>query len=190
MRAKLIAVIISVATAIVSPVFGQNEGTNETKTEDKLILDLSGLDWLLEVMVIKLEDNSFRVEDIEGIDITEDMIALKTPNNLDLLFYDIETGFTSLCYEFYNTETKINEWLDCVLLPESPTGLYWVLSNDFKNFYIIQNGSYLQMDNFQLKANPANKNEYIVQEDGIDKYVMKELKGKSLDEFYPLELIK
>jgi hypothetical protein len=45
------------------------------------------------------------------------------------------------------------------------------------------------MTRFKLKANPSDTNEYIVQENGVDKYVMKDLKGKNLDEFYPLELL-
>jgi len=45
------------------------------------------------------------------------------------------------------------------------------------------------MNKFKLKASPSNPNEYIVQENGVDKYIMKDLKGKLLDQFYPLELL-
>ncbi len=187
-NAKIIVLIALLAVGLTHTVFAQNSGTDTTKPEDKLNLDLSALDGLSEFSAMKIEDYKFKLEDFDGNDVTSDVKALKTPNKLDLLFYDPETDVTSICYEFYSAETINNEWLDCALVPESPTGLYWVLSNNFKSFYIVQNGSYLNMTIFKLKAS-SNSDEYIVQENGTGKYAMKELKGKNQDEFYPLELL-
>jgi hypothetical protein len=189
MKAKIIALMVAVAVGFAYPALAQNPPSNTAQSKEKFDIDLSAFDGLSEFAVMKIEDLKFKVEDFDGIDVTGDVKALKTPNKLDLLFYEQKSGATSICYDFYSTETTNNEWLDCGLVPESPTGLYWVLSNNFKSFYIIQNGSYLDMTKFKLKANPSDTNEYIVQENGVDKYVMKDLKGKNLDEFYPLELL-
>lgn len=188
MKAKIIAFTVLIAVGFAYPTFAQNTNTTETKSDDTDFFDLFDED-LSELAVMKLDGDRFKVEDLDGINVTADVKALKTPNGIDLLFYEQKSGATSICYDFYSTETKNNEWLDCKIVPRSPTGLHWILSNDFKSFYIVQNGSYLDMTRFKLKANPSNPDEYIVQENGVDKYVMKDLKNKTLNEFYPLELL-
>jgi hypothetical protein len=187
MKAKIIALTVYIIVGFVSPTFAQNSNTKETKPDEEESFDLFDED-LSEFTVMKIEDVRFKIEDFEGNDVTNDVRALKAPNNLDLLFYDMVTDVTCICYNFYSAETKNNEWLFCDLVPESSTGLYWILSNNYKSFYIIQFGISLDMTNFKLKAS-LNPGEYIVQENGVDKYVMKDLKGKNLDEFYPLELL-
>lgn len=189
MKAKIIALTVLIAVGFAFPAFTQNSGTNETKSDNTDLFDLFDED-LSEFVVMKLNEGRFKVEDFDGIDVTPDVKALKAPNGLDFLFYEQKSGATSVCYDFYSTETKNDEWIDCRIVPRSPTGLHWILSNNFKSFYIIQNGSYLDMTRFKLKSNPSNPDEYLVQENGTDTYVMKDLKNKSLNEFYPLELLK
>lgn len=188
MTIKAIVLVALLAIGFTHPVLAQNPGSNETKTDETDILDLFDDD-LSEFSVMKLEGDFFKVEDFDGNNVTTNVKALKTPNNIGLLFYEQKSGATSICYDFYKTETQKDEWLECDIVPTSPTGLHWVLSNNFKSFYIIQNGLYLDMTKFKLKASPSNPNEYIVQENGVDKYVMKDLKSKTLDQFYPLELL-
>lgn len=162
-----------------------------TESGDSLIKKLAdALDELSDYYVMKVENTKHKVETLEGDDITSEVSAIKSPNGLDLVFYDPETNWTSICYDFFDNSTPNNEWLPTDYLPKSPTGLHWVLTNNFKSFYFVQNGSYMDMANFSLKKSESNPNEYIVQENGVDKYVMKELKGKNQDEFYPLELLK
>ena len=188
MKAKTIVLIALLVVGLTHSVFARNSGASEAKTDDTDLLDLFDDD-LSAFSVMKLEGGLFKVEDFDGNNVTADVKALKTPNKMDLLFYEQKSGSTSICYDFYNTETKNEEWLECDIISTSPTGLHWILSNNFKSFYIIQNGLYLDMEKFKLKASPSNPNEYIVQENGVDKYIMKDLKGKSLDQFYPLELL-
>lgn len=188
MKAKIIALTVLIIVGFVYPTFAQNSNTKETKSDEDEFFDLFDED-LSEYAVKKLDGDRFVVEDFDGIDVTANTKALKTPNGLDLLFYEQKSGVTSICYNFYSSETKIDKWLDCKLLPESPTEIYWVLSNDFKNFGLVHQGSYLDMTGIKLKPSPTGQNEYIVQESGVDVYLMKDLKGKNLDEFYPLELL-
>lgn len=187
MKTKILTLTVLFISLFMLPALSQNQDTS-SDSEGSLFDNLSALENLSEFSIMKIEDVKFKVENFDGIDVTGDVKALKTPNKLDLLFYDTKTDVTSICYDFYSAETKNNEWLDCELVPESPTSLYWVLSNNFKSFYIVQNGVYLNMTIFKLKAS-SNPDEYIVQENGVDKYVMKDLKDKNQDEFYPLELL-
>lgn len=190
MSIRFISLIAVLLLGYTSRMHAQSQ-SNTTQIPVKAAkLDLSALDSLSEYAAMKTEGNRFRIEDFDGIDISAKVQALKTPNKLDLLFYDPANDLTSICYDFYSEETKGNEWLPCDLLPESPTGLFWVLSNDFKSFYIIRQGTYLDMQKFKLKASTTSKEEYIVQENGVDKYLMSGLKGKKQNEFYPLELLK
>lgn len=188
MKAKIIALTSFIAAVYAGTTSAQNTGTNESKTENTNYSNLFDDD-LSEFAVMKLDGGLFKVEDFDGNNVTDDVKALKTPNKLDLLFYEQKSGATTICYGFYSTETKNNEWLECRIVPGSTTGLHWTLSNDFKSFYIIQNGAYLDMSMFKLKTNPSNPDEYVVQENGVDKYVLHDLKGKYPDQFYPLELL-
>lgn len=188
MKTRILTLITLFIALQTIPALSQTESSSSDSSD--LGWDfLSGLEDISAFSVMKTDGDRFNVSTFEGDDITDGVIALKTPNKQDLLFYDIESNVTSVCVNFYGTETEKNEWLPCNLVPESSTGLYWILSNNFSSFYIIQNGTYLDMSIFKLRAS-SNPNEYIVQENGVDKYVMKDLKNKNQNEFYPLELIE
>ena len=189
MKTQIILLAILFISLISSTGYAQNQSTNTEATDSLLKKAADFLNSFSDYYVMKVENTKHKVETLEGDDITAEVNALKSPNGLDLVIYDLEADWTSICYDFYDNSTPNNEWLPTNPLPESPTGLHWILSNDFKSFYIIRNGSYLDMTRFKLRKNPSNSDEYFVQENGVDTYVMKDLKNKTLNEFYPLELL-
>lgn len=190
MKTHIVILTILFFSLINSTLKAQNQAISTVATDSLLKEASDFLNSLSDYYVMKVENTKHKVETLEGDNITSEVIAFKSPNGLDLAFYDTKTGWTSICYNFYDKSTPNDEWLPTDYLPESQTGIYWILSNEFKSCYLVCNGLYLDMSIFKLKANPSDTNEYIVQENGIDKYVMKDLKGKSQDEFYPLEQIK
>jgi len=190
MKTRIILLTILVFSLISSTGNAQNQA-NATLDSDSLLKKASDLiNSLSDYYVMKVENTKHKIETLEGDNITSEVIALKSPDGLDLVFYDPEADWTSICYYFYDYITPNDEWLPTDYRPESKTGIYWILSNEYKSFNMIHKGLYLDMTKFNLKANPSDKNEYIVQENGVDKYVMKDLSSKNLDEFYPLEIIK
>jgi len=108
MKAKTIVLIALLVVGLTHSVFAQNSGASEAKTDDTDFLDLFDDD-LSAFSVMKLAGGLFKVEDFDGNNVTADVKALKTPNKMDLLFYEQKSGSTSICYDFYNTETKNEE---------------------------------------------------------------------------------
>ena len=190
MKTRLIVLTILFFSLIGSTGYAQNQSAT-TEAKDSLLKKAADLiNSLSEYYVMKVENTKHKVETLEGDNITSEVFALKSPNGLDLIFYDPLADWTSICYNFYDNSTPNNEWLPTDALPDSPTRIYWVLSNDFKNYNLVQFGQYLDMSIYSLKTSATNKSEFIISENGVDKYVMKDLKGKNQDKFYPLELLK
>lgn len=189
MKIKILLFVVLFLSMIGTSGYAQST-TTTTESADSLLKKLAdALDGLSEYYVMKVENVRHKVETLEGDDITSEVSALKSPNGLDLVIYDPEANWTSVCIDFYHQETPNDEWLPTDPLPESPTEIYWVLSNDFKNYNLIQYGKYLDMANFSLKKSESNPNEFIISENGVQKYAMRDLQGKTLNSFYPLELL-
>jgi len=190
MKTRLIVLTILFFSIIGSTGYAQNQSATTEATDSLLKKAADLINSLSEYYVMKVENTKHKVETLEGDNITSEVFALKSPNGLDLIFYDPLADWTSICYNFYDNSTPNNEWLPTDALPDSPTRIYWVLSNDFKNYNLVQFGQYLDMSIYSLKTSATNKSEFIISENGVDKYVMKDLKGKNQHKFYPLELLK
>ena len=189
MKTRIILLSILFISLISSTGYAQNQSTSAEATDSLLKKAEDFINSLSDYYVMKVENVRHKVETLEGDDITSEVSALKSPNGLDLVIYDPETDWTSICVDFYHQETPNNEWLPADALPESPTGIYWVLSNDFKSYNLVKFGQYLDMTNFSLKKSELNPSEFIISENGVQKYVMRDLQGKTLNSFYPLELL-
>lgn len=188
MKTRIIIPVILFFSLISSTGYAQNQ-TSTAATDSLLKKAADFIDSLSDYYVMKVENVRHKVETLEGDDITSEVFALKSPNGLDLVFYDPLADWTSICYDFYDNSTPNNEWLPTEALPDSPTGIYWVLSNDFKSYNLVKFGQYLDMTNFSLKKSESNPSEFIISENGVQKYVMRDLQGKTLNSFYPLELL-
>lgn len=189
MKSRIILLSILFFSLISSTGYAQNQATN-TETGDSLLKKIvNALEDLSDYYVMKIENVRHKVETLEGDDITSEINALKSPNGLDLVIYDPETNWTSVCIDFYHQETPNNEWLPTNPLPESSTGIYWVLSNDFKSYNLVKFGQYLDMSKYSLKTSATNKSDFIISENGVEKYIMSDLRNKTQNEFYPLELL-
>jgi YD repeat-containing protein len=132
----------------------------------------------------KNQDNSFVLKDANGEEITNDVEAVKSKN--DILVYDILFKKSVLLKNFYNDEVKVGEWYNMEELA-SPTGLYWIFS-EVPEFYVIQNGVILDSSLYQL-VKTQKEDDFIVREAGIDKYVIRNLNSKGFETFYPLEFL-
>jgi YD repeat-containing protein len=132
----------------------------------------------------KNQDNSFVLKDANGEEITNDVEAVKSKN--DILVYDILFKKSVLLKNFYNDEVKVGEWYNMEELA-SPTGLYWIFS-EAPEFYVIQNGVILDSSLYQL-VKTQKEDDFIVREAGIDKYVIRNLNSKGFETFYPLEFL-
>lgn len=190
MKTRLIVLTILFFSIIGSTGYAQNQSATTEATDSLLKKAEDFIKSLSDYYVMKVENTKHKVETLEGDDITSEIFALKSPNGLDLVIYDPEADWTSICYDFYDNSIPNNEWLPTDALPDSPTRIYWVLSNDFKSYNLVQFGQYLDMSKYSLKTSATNKSDIIISENGVEKYMMKDLKGKYLDEFYPLELLK
>ena len=188
MKTRIILLSILFISLISSTGYAQNQ-TSTAATDSLLKKAEDFINSLSDYYVMKVENVRHKVETLEGDDITSEVSVLKSPNGLDLVIYDPETDWTSICVDFYHQETPNNEWLPADALPESPTGIYWVLSNDFKSYNLVKFGQYLDMANFSLKKSESNASKFIISENGVQKYVMRDLQGKTLNSFYPLELL-
>ncbi len=132
----------------------------------------------------KNEGNSFTIKDANGEEITNDVEAVKS--NTDILVYDILFKKTLLLKGFYTENTKIGEWHNMEEF-SSPTGMYWIFSKK-PEFFVIQNGVILDSSLYKL-VKTQKEDEFIVQEAGIDKYIIRDLNNKGYETFYPLEFL-
>lgn len=134
--------------------------------------------------IMKNEGNTFTIKDANGEEITNDVEAVKSKN--DILVYDILFKKSVLLKNFYNDEVKVGQWYNMEELP-SPTGLYWIFS-EAPEFFVIQNGVLLDMSLYKL-VKTQKEDDFIVQEAGIDKYIIRDLNSKGFETFYPLEFL-
>ncbi len=168
-----------------SPSYEVNYTFNEV-TGEELNKALDGLKALTTstYKIKKNEGNTFTIKDANGEEITNDVEAIKSKN--DILVYDILFKKSILLKNFYNDEVKVGEWYNMEELP-SPTGLYWIFS-EAPEFYVIQNGVLADMSLYKL-VKTQKEDDFIVQEAGIDKYIIRDLNSKGFETFYPLEFL-
>ncbi len=132
----------------------------------------------------KNQDNTFNIKDENGEEITNSVDAVKSKN--DILAYDILYRKSLLLKNFYNDAVKVGEWYSMEELP-SPSGLYWIFSQT-PEFFVIQNGVLADMSLYKL-VKTQKEDDFIVQEAGIDKYIIRNLNSKGYETFYPLEFL-
>ncbi|MBI2275703.1 MAG: hypothetical protein HYU70_18065 [Bacteroidetes bacterium] len=142
--------------------------------------------------VLKLADNSFRVRTSDGEELTKAVSAAKSPNGTDLVIYEALMDQTLIYKGFYLASTATDKWMEMTLLPYSEDGCYWFLNSATKGYTIIKEGRYvnLSLEKYKLVAQPGNTGNYLLQQNGVDKFLMKGVAGKKMDEFHPLEQIK
>lgn len=132
----------------------------------------------------KNEGNTYTIQDANGEEITNDVDAVKS--NTDILVYDILFKKTLLLKGFYTENTKVGEWYNMEEF-SSPTGMYWIFSEK-PEFFVIQNGVILDSSLYKL-VKTQKEDDFIVQEAGIDKYIIRDLNSKGFETFYPLEFL-
>ena len=125
------------------------------------------------------------IDNIKADILIETDLSLSKSKN-DILVYDILFKKSVLLKNFYNDEVKVGEWYTMIELP-SPTGLYWIFS-EAPEFYVIQNGVLADMSLYKL-VKTQKEDDFIVQEAGIDKYIIRDLNSKGFETFYPLEFL-
>lgn len=164
---------------------------NTTKATD-INAFLSMLDEEITYEVLKVSDTKFRVRTADGEELTHTVNAAKSPNGSDFLVYDPLMGQTAICKDFYQAATTKEKWISMTLLPDSGDGCYWFLNSATKGFSIIKEGRYIDMttEKFKIVVQPGNTGNYLVQQNGVDKFMMKGVAGKKMDEFHPLETVK
>lgn len=168
-----------------SPSYEVNNSLNGVSAEEltKAINDLQA-SISSHYLIMKNEVNTFTIKDPSGEEITDEVEAVKS--KYDILVYDILLKKSVVFKNFYSDDVKIGEWYYMEEL-SSPTGLYWIFS-DKPEFFIIQNGSLSDMSLYKL-VKTQKEDEFIVQEAGIDKYIIRNLNSKVLNSFYPLEFL-
>ncbi len=168
-----------------SPSYEVSYAFNEVTGEElnKALDDLKALT-ISTYKIMKNEGNTFTIKDANGEEITNDVEAVKSKN--DILVYDILFKKSLLLKNFYNDEVKVGEWYNMEELT-SPTGMYWIFS-EAPEFYIIQNGVLVDMSLYKL-VKTQKVDDFIIQEAGIDKYIIRDLNSKGFETFYPLEFL-
>lgn len=132
----------------------------------------------------KNQDNTFSIKDAKGEEITNSVDAIRSKN--DILVYDGLYKTSVLLKNYYNYEVKVGEWYNMEEIT-SPSGLYWIFS-EAPEFFVIQNGVLLDMSLYKL-VKTQKEDDFIVQEAGIDKYIIRDLNSKGFETFYPLEFL-
>jgi hypothetical protein len=142
-------------------------------------------------LILKTNESKFKVKTAFGTYITNTVNALKAPNGLDLVIYDSVTKKTVVRYNFYAANTEIEKWFEADELPTTASGLYFLLKNNGKNFYIISKASYLKSTSFKTLLIQNSSSDYSVTiENHTDKYVIRDVAHKKDDVFYPFEILK
>lgn len=168
-----------------SPSYEVNTSFDGASAEElqKAIADLQAA-YSSKYKIKKNEGNTFTLLDENGEEITNDVDAVKS--NYDILVYDVLFKKTIILKNFYSENTKVGEWYSMEDFPSS-TGMYWIFS-DKPEFFIIKNGVMQDMSLFKL-IKTQKEDDFIVQEAGIDKYIIRNLNSKGLETFYPLEFL-
>lgn len=142
-------------------------------------------------LILKTVESKFKVKTAFGTYITNTVNALKAPNGLDLVIYDSVTKKTVVRYNFYAANTEIEKWFEADELPTTASGLYFLLKNNGKNFYIISKASYLNSTSYKALLIPNSVSDYSITIDNHkDKYVIRDVAHKKDDIFYPFEILK
>lgn len=149
----------------------------------KAISDLKA-DLASKYQIMKHKDNTFSIKDANGEEITNDVTAVKSKT--DILLYDILFKKDLLLKNFYTDSVKIEQWYSMEEMT-SPTGYYWIFS-EAPEFFVIKNGVLADMSLYKV-VKTEKEDDFIIQEAGIDKYIIKDLKSKGFETFYPLEFL-
>lgn len=162
-----------------------NSGFDMAGSEElnKAIKDLQAL-LQSNYKIKKNQDNSFTIKDSKEEEITNSVAAVRSKN--DILVYDILYKKSVLLKNFFNDQVRVGEWYTMEEL-SSPTGMYWVFS-EAPEFFVIQNGVLLDSSLYKL-VKTQKEDDFIVQEAGIDKYIIRDLNSKGFETFYPLEFL-
>ncbi|RAK24158.1 hypothetical protein B0I03_1027 [Flavobacterium aquaticum] len=155
-------------------------------SDEELNKALANLQALLKstYKIKKNQDNSFTIKDSKEEEITNSVDAVRSKN--DILVYDILYKKSVLLKNFFNDEVRVGEWYEMEEL-SSPTGMYWIFSEK-PEFFVIQNGVILDSSLYKL-VKTQKEDDFIVQEAGIDKYIIRDLNSKGFETFYPLEFL-
>ncbi|GEM_PF-1155220 len=132
----------------------------------------------------KNEGNTFTIQDTKGEEITNDVDAVASET--DILVYDYLYKKTIVLKGFYTENVKIGQWYSMEHF-SSPSGLFWVFSKK-PEFFVVQNGVILDSTIYKL-VKTQKGDDFIVQEAGIDKYIIRDLNSKGFETFYPLEFL-
>ncbi len=162
-----------------------NSGFDMAGSEElnKAIKDLQAL-LQSNYKIKKNQDTSFTIKDSKEEEITNSVAAVRSKN--DILVYDILYKKSVLLKNFFNDQVRVGEWYTMEEL-SSPTGMYWVFS-EAPEFFVIQNGVLLDSSLYKL-VKTQKEDDFIVQEAGIDKYIIRDLNSKGFETFYPLEFL-
>ena len=162
-----------------------NSGFDMAGSEElnKAIKDLQAL-LQSNYKIKKNQDNSFTIKDSKEEEITNSVDAVRSKN--DILVYDILYKKSVLLKNFFNDQVRVGEWYTMEEL-SSPTGMYWIFS-EAPEFFVIQNGVLLDSSLYKL-VKTQKEDDFIVQEAGIDKYIIRDLNSKGFETFYPLEFL-
>lgn len=119
--------------------------------------------------------------------ITGQVIGTRSTNSLDLFIYDPGTGLSAVTQNFFDPATPAETWLDMITL-QSPTGIFWIV-NEAEEVYLVENGQWRDMSVFTLRA-AEQPNDLIVQENGSDRYFIRDFYSKAYHIFFPLESLE
>jgi len=165
--------------------YNVNSGFDMAGSEElnKAIKDLQAL-LQSNYKIKKNQDTSFTIKDSKEEEITNSVAAVRSKN--DILVYDILYKKSVLLKNFFNDQVRVGEWYTMEEL-SSPTGMYWIFS-EAPEFFVIQNGVLLDSSLYKL-VKTQKEDDFIVQEAGIDKYIIRDLNSKGFETFYPLEFL-
>ena len=159
--------------------FNSVSGEELTKALDGLKASLQS-----NYKIRKNQDNTFTIQDANGEEITNDVDAVKSKN--DILVYDILFKRNLLLKKFYTSDVKTGEWYNMEEMT-TPSGYFWIFS-ETPEFFVVKNGVIADMSLYKL-VKTQKEDDFIVQEAGIDKYIIRNLNSKGFETFYPLEFL-
>lgn len=169
----------SSASYDVNYAFNSVSGEELTKALDGLKASLQS-----NYKIRKNQDNTFTIQDANGEEITNDVDAVKSKN--DILVYDILFKKNLMLKKFYTADIKTGEWYNMEEMT-TPSGYFWIFS-ETPEFFVVKNGVIADMTLYKL-VKTQKEDDFIVQEAGIDKYIIRDLNSKGFETFYPLEFL-
>lgn len=169
----------SSASYDVSYAFNSVSGEELNKALDGLKASLNS-----NYKIRKNQGNTFTVQDANGEEITNDVDAVKSKN--DILVYDILFKKNLMLKKFYTADIKTGEWYQMEEMT-TPSGYFWIFS-ETPEFFVVKNGVIADMSLYKL-VKTQKEDDFIVQEAGIDKYIIRNLNSKGFETFYPLDFL-